>query len=365
MGLRSVLILVVAVVSALIAPIARGLQIQDIAFLDGEGGGEIWGLGLVTGLRGSGDRADSIPRARQIAELLERAGNPAPDIQEILQADNMAMVLVQVRIPPGGANRGDTLDVRVQTWYNATSLRGGQLFITPLQGPLPGQGVFAYASGSIEIEDEGHQTAGIIRGGATVTYEIENSVISRDGSITLNIHPQYAGWPTARLLANTINQHRQGFFDSSAKLAVAVDANSVRVTIPEPELADPASFLGDVLSVQVSSSLLSLPARVIVNEKRGSIVVTGNVEISPAVIAHGDLVVTTITPEPPPNPALPDVRQRNVVAVDSTGDQRAAANLADLLNVMEQLDVPVRDQIALLAKLHKVGHLHAEFIIDD
>ncbi|MEM9082515.1 MAG: flagellar basal body P-ring protein FlgI, partial [Planctomycetota bacterium] len=256
-------------------------------------------------------------------------------------------------------------DVRVQAWYNASSLEGGQLFITPLQGPLPGQGVFGFASGTIEIENEDIPTVGVVRGGATMTYELSNNVISPQGEVRLNIEPQYAGWTTTRLVANTINQHRQGFFDTTPELAVAEDENTVRVMIPEAELENPANFLGDIMSVEISPTLLSLPARVIVNQKRGSIVVTGNVQISPAVIAHGNLVVTTVTPELPPTEENPLVSQSNVVTVDTVNDQRAAAHLADLLTAMETLDVPVEDQIAILAKLHKVGHLHAEFVIDD
>ena len=344
---------------------AAGLQVQNLAFLDGEGESEVWGLGLVTGLRGTGDRSDTMFRARQIARLMEEGGNEAPSLEEIVAADNVAVVMVQVKIPAGGVNRGDQLDVSVQAYYNATSLRGGRLFITPLRGPLPGQGVFAFASGAVEIESEENPTSGVIRSGATVTFEVRNRVVDEAGGMQLNIRPEYAGWPTARLLAGTINQHRQGFFDTSGKIAEALDANTVRVLIPEAELVDPANFIGDIMSVEVSPTLLQLPAKVIVNPRRGSIVVTGNVEISPAVIAHGDLVVTTVEPPIEPTPENPRIRQTNAVDVGEANDDRGAARLADLLSVMESLDVPVEEQIAVLAKLHKVGHLHAEFVIDE
>ncbi|MEO1129790.1 MAG: flagellar basal body P-ring protein FlgI [Planctomycetota bacterium] len=353
----------VVVLTMLCASSAHALSIQQMTYLRGTGETTLWGLGFVVGLPGTGDKGESLPMARQLAALLERGGNVVPSLEELADAQNIAMVMVTCTIPREGARKSDTFDVHVQAWHEASSLEGGRLFITPLTGPLPGQGVYSFAEGPV-ILDGTTPTVGRVRGGARMSRDIEMNVIDQTGTISLNIRPEYAGWTTAKLLANTINQDRQGFRETTTEIARAVDARTVTVAIPEPELADPANFIGNVLSIRLDASLLELPARVIVNERTGSIVLTGDVQISPAVIAHENLVVTTVTPPLEPTPDTPAVRRSNVTALGRPEGERPAARLSDLLEAMKALDVPVADQIAILAKMHEIGHLHAEFIIE-
>ncbi len=356
-------VLVGIAVALLGADRARGLSVQDMVTLGGTGENTLWGLGFVVGLQGTGDSSDALPLARQLAGLLEKGGNPVPDLLELTGGRNIAMVMVTCTLPREGARKGESFDVHVQAWHNAKSLRGGRLFITPLQGPIAGQGVFAFADGPVVIDGE-VETSGVVRRGAQVTWDFRMNVIGRGGMMTLVVRPEYAGWTTSKLLANTINQDRQGLREDVEEIARAVDSKTVRVRIPEPELSNPANFIGNILNIQLDPSLLSLPARVIVNERTGSIVVTGDVEISPTVISHEDLVVTTITPPAPPTPDNPRVELANVTAVDTTGDERRAARLEDLLEAMKALDVPVEDRIAILSQMHAIGHLHAELVIE-
>ena len=350
-------------VALLCADRARGLSVQDMVTMGGTGENTLWGLGFVVGLQGSGDSADSLPLARQLAGLLEKGGSPVPDLLELTGGKNIARVMVTCTLPREGARKGEQFDVHVQAWHNAKSLRGGRLFITPLQGPIAGQGVFAFAEGPVVLEGD-VLTTGIVRRGAQVTWDFRMNVIDRGGMMTLVVKPEYAGWTTAKLLANTINQDRQGLREDVEEIARAMDSKSVRVRIPEAELGNPANFIGNILSIQLDPSLLTLPARVIVNERTGSIVVTGDVEISPTVISHRDLVVTTITPPILATPDNPRIERSNVTAVDTVDDERGAARLEDLLEAMKALDVPVADRIAILSQMHAIGHLHAEFIIE-
>ena len=346
-----------------LAGTAHALSVQELARLEGQGESDLWGLGFVTGLGGTGDPASTAPAARQLARLLQNGGNPIPNVEELARGKNIAMVMVTCKAPREGARRGDKLDVMVTSWHNAKSLQGGQLFLTPLQGPLPGQGVYASASGPLVFEGDSITTARV-RAGATITHDIMMPVIARDGSITLVVEPAYAGWSTAQLIASAINSERQGLEETSVELARAMDDRTVRVLIPEAELPDPANFIANVMSIRLDPSLLSMPAKVIVNERNGTIVVTGDVQISPVVITHRDLVITTINPPLEPTPESPVVTRSRWTSLATEGNDRDQTRVQDLLEALKQLDVPVSDQIAILAKLHKIGRLHGEYIVE-
>ncbi len=334
-----------------------------MARLEGQGETTLWGLGFVVGLAGTGDPSEVMPLARQLAKLLERGGNPTPQLEDLAKGKNIAMVMVSMTVPKEGGRRGDKIDVTVQAWHQAQSLEGGQLFITPMQGPLPGQGVYAFAEGPLAF-DGPSMASGKVRGGGRVSRDILMTTIARDGTITLVIEAAYAGWTTSQLVASVINSERQGLDDAAEEIAFALDERSVRVRIPEAELPDPAYFIASIQEIKLDPTLLSLPARVIVNEKRGTIVVTGDVQISPAVISHKDLVVTTIMPAREPTVASPKITRSRWVPVDTTKNVRETGRLQDLLEALKQLDVPVVDQIAILQKLHRIGRMHCEFIVE-
>jgi len=359
----AVLALVTALVALVPAESARALSVQEMARLQGQGETTIWGLGFVMGLPGTGDPANTLPLARQLARLLERGGSPVPNIEELFKGRNVAMVMVTCSIPRTGARRGDKLDVYVRSWHNAESLEGGSLFITPLQGPLPGQGVYAFAEGPVIFEGES-LTGGRVLRGATVSADITMDVIAGDGSVTLIVEPGYAGWPTAKLIAGAINSDRQGLDETIGEIARAVDERTVRVSIPPAELPDPGNFIASILEIRLDPSLLSLPARVVVNERKGTIVVSGDVEISAAVISHKDLVVTTVRPVREPTVDNPLIERTRWATVGTAKSERDTARLQELLEALKQLDVPVADQIAILSQLHRNGALHAEFVVE-
>ncbi len=356
-GLLGVLFALVA------APVALGMSVRDLARLEGQGESDLWGLGFVTGLGGTGDPATTLPVARQLAQLLAKGGSPIPNIEELSKGKNVAMVMVTCKTPKEGARAGDRVDVIVTSWHNAKSLAGGQLFLTPMQGPLPGQGVYASAMGPLSFEG-GSLTGGRVRGGATITHDILMPVIGRDGSITLVVEPAYAGWSTTQLIASAINSERQGLDEMAIELARALDERTVRVLIPEAELPDPANFIGNIMGIRLDPSLLSLGAKVIVNERSGAIIVTGDVQISPVVITHKDLVITTINPPRQATADSPQVERRRWASVTTEVGEQDQARVQDLLEAFKQLDVPVSDQIAILGKLHKIGRLHGEYIVE-
>ena len=349
-----------ALVALAAAPAARALTIQDIAALEGQGESKLWGFGFVVGLAGTGDAGAFPPEARQVAKLLERGGNPVPKDIELAGGKNIAMVMVTATVRDSGGKRGDKVDLNVQAWHNASSLEGGRLFLTPLLGPMPGQGVYAMGEGAISL-DGPVKTSGVVHGGGQLISDIDMSVISQENTITLNVRQQWADWTTTKLLANVINQDRQGFFNSATEIARAVDSRSVIVRIPDAEIANPANFIGDILAIQLDGSLLNLPAVVQVNEKKGTIVITGNVQVSGVLIANRSLTITTVNPPSLPSAQNPQVRKTPWGELGAV-TEGSSARLEDLLQALRALDMPVNDQISILKEIHKTGRLHAAFV---
>jgi len=344
-------------------PVPASTTIKDVARLKGEGRTVLQGFGLVLGLPGTGDSGESLVVARPLARLLEAQGNPVGSFEELAESRSIALVEVTCTIEGASAYTDDRFDVVVSAVNNPDSLAGGELFITPLRGPLPGQGVYAFASGPVVVEGD-NPARGRVRKGATLVRDILTPTVAATGTITFVIHPQYAGWSTAQLIANTINQDRLGLDSDAPEIARALDERTVLVRIPSDELRDPANFIASVQNIRFDPMLLSLPARVVINEREGVIVVTGDVLIRPTVISHGDLVVTTITPEPEPTPQNPKVEQSSWAALGRPARERDAARLQELMEAFKKLSVPVEDQIAILVELHRSGSLHAELIVN-
>ena len=364
MNVYRVLLAALALIGVFAAPVRGAVSLQELVRLEGYGSDEIWGLGIVLGLEGTGDGGDLLANARPVAQLLERGGNALSNLEELAKTRSAALVMVTAKLPATGVKRGDLVDVQVQTMLTAKSLRGGRLFLAPLVGPMPGQGVFAMASGEVTL-DGTTETSGRVRGGARMIEDIRKNVVTNRGTIRLAVKPQYASWTTATLIASQVNQDKRGFLsDDALRLAIALDERTVEVRIPEPYLPDPSGFISDLLKVQFDESLLALPARVIVNEARGQIAISGNVTFSPAAVSHANLVVTVVTPSIIPTQQNPRIERQSVTAVHTGVDERSLAKLSDLMNALRQLEVPVQDQIAILHQLHKLGALHGEFIVE-
>ncbi len=359
-ALRAALALVVALLGAL-CPIADAASVKEIARLEGQGKSVLRGFGLVIGLPGTGDSAEDLIVARPLAKLLENEGNPIANFDELANSRSVALVMVTCEIPATGARTDDQLDVFVSTINSAPSLAGGRLFLAPLRGPLPGQGVYGFAEGPVSIEGTNPAT-GRVRGGATLVRSIDMQTISPDGTIQLVIDPAYAGWSTTQLFASIINQHRLGLEETGEELARAITERVVRVRIPDVERPDPANFIADIMAIRFDASLLDLPARIIINEREGAIVATGNVEIGPTLITYRDLVINTAAPTP--QGAAQVATPSRWATVHTNARPSEAARLQDLLTAFRQIDLTVDDQIAIINMLRRSGNLHAEIVVD-
>ena len=148
-----------------------------------------------------------------------------------------------------------------------------------------------------------------------------------------------------------------------ADVAVAQDAKNVKVLLPPNERGEPANFITTLLTIHIDPSLIQTEARIVINEKQGIILVTGNVQISPVGIAHRGLSITTITPEPVATVQQPIYTERRYIGLDTTQQQtRMSTRLLDLLSALDQLKVPVEDQIAIIYEMQKTGALHARIV---
>ncbi|MGD1278350.1 MAG: flagellar basal body P-ring protein FlgI [Tepidisphaeraceae bacterium] len=335
---------------------AAAVKIADITRIGGERTNILTGLGLVYGLKGSGDGGDFTAAINPLRSMLAKFADPVT-VAQLANAANVAVVMVTATVPGSGVRDGDHLDVHVSSVGAATSLRGGRLFVTPMQGPVPGGPVLALAEGPISLEDPSTPTAGVIKaaaGGAVMEADLPARVIDASGRFTLILDDPAAGWATASRIAKMINDSEGS---SGETLALALDGKNVVVTIPVNERQHPDSFIGRIQQLPIQ--LLATEARVTINEKTGTIIMTGDVEISPVVISHNGLSISTIAPAPTPSPRNPLVTNHQAVAVATGG---ANGNLQDLVNALEQLKVPTQDRIDIIKELYRTGKLHAKLI---
>ncbi|MGA2581982.1 MAG: flagellar basal body P-ring protein FlgI [Tepidisphaeraceae bacterium] len=350
-------LLIFAVVALTICRSALAVKVADITRIGGQRTNILTGLGLVYGLKGTGDGGDFTPAINPLRSMLAKFADPVT-VAELSNAANVAVVMVTATVPETGARDGDHLDVNVSSVGAAPSLNGGRLFVTPMQGPIPGGPLLALAEGPVTIEDPSTPTVGVIKagaGGAVMEADLPAKVIDAGGHFSLILDDPAASWATASRIAKIIN-------DSEAlngeTLAVAIDAKNILITIPVNEREHPDGFIARVQELPVQ--LLSTEARVTINEKTGTIIMTGDVEISPVVISHNGLSISTIQPAPVPTPQTPVTTDHEAIAIGTT--EQPGGNLEDLVNAMEQLKVPAQDRIDIIKELYKTGKLHAKLI---
>jgi len=346
----------VILLTLLIASRADAVKIADITRIGGQRSNILTGLGLVYGLKGTGDGGDFQPAIKPLAAMLGKFSDPA-SVKELANVNNVALVSLTATVSSNGVRDGDHMDVYVTSLGAAASLRGGRLFVTPMQGPMPGSGIFALSEGPITLEDPSTPTVGVVKGGCVMEADLPAKYIE-NGKFTLILEDPAASWTTASTMAKIINDAGDG--DVGEVLAIAVDPKNVVVTIPRSERDRPDSFISRVQRLPVP--MLPTEARVTINDRTGTLIMTGDVEISPVVISHKGLTISTVAPPPVPTPRSPIVSEKNVIALDP-GNQ-GGAKLQDLVNALDQLKVPAEDRISIVKELYKTGKLHAKLIVE-
>ena len=345
-----------------VLPRRAELDIREMVDFANATTAELMGVGLVTGLAGTGDPIENSATAEPLMAALRSQGVPVADPTQLVDSRGTALVWIRAEIPNTGGRIGDTFNITVTAANGAESLMGGELMVSPLRGHLPGDSVVAFASGSIVVEDATTPRRGTIRGGVELIEDIVTYTV--DTVFELKVKTQYAGFAATELVASTLNEAYYNTDEPGLPpIARALDDRIVRVTVPEADRGALAAFMKFILSRRVRDpELLNLPARVIVNRKTGAIVATADVDISPVGVTHEALQFTVTQPAVLATPQAPITTQERWADVASTASPTEMAKLTDLLAALRALDVPVRDQIDLLAMMHRTGALHAEFI---
>jgi flagellar P-ring protein precursor FlgI len=372
---RTAVFTVFLAMAVVTANTATADRIKDLASLAGVRSNQLLGYGLVVGLSGTGD-GDLGITLQSLQSMVSRFGMVAE--QDGLDGSNAAVVIVTSELP-AFIKPGQTLDVTVSTLGAAESLRGGTLLMTPLLG-VDGE-TYALAQGNLVVgglgvsAEDGSSltvnvpTVGRVPQGATVEKMVDNPFITGE-YLVLNLHR--ADFSTAANVAEAINVVFGG------DTAVPIDASSIRVRAP----ADPAqkvSFTSLIEQVEVQPG--EPPAQVIVNSRTGTIVIGGNVQVTPAVITHGSLTVriredTQVTPQAETiitdnalinTPATPLETPNSEIAINEP-EARAflfdpGVSLSDVVDAINAIGATPSDLVAILEALKVAGALRAQLII--
>lgn len=320
---------------------------------------ELFGLGLVTGLSGTGDPLDNSATVEPLMALMRSQGLPVSSPEELADSGSVALVWVRATIPNTGGRTGDEFTATVTSFNGATSLEGGELTISPLRHAIPGGELLGFARGSLIIDSPTALQNARIRNGVELVRDIVPVEI--DDEFELKVKQQYAGHSATSLVASTIND---AYYNSDAldlpPVAKPIDDRIVQISVPEADRGAIPQFLDFIMTRRVRDpDLLKLPARVIINRSTGAIVATANVDISPVGVAHQAMQLTVTQPAPIITPQTPVTSEEVWTGLASTPDGRETAKLSDLLAAFRALEMPVAQQIEILEMMDKSGALHA------
>ncbi len=362
---RGLLYLFLLTAYCLLITFSHAERIKDIASFEGVRDNQLIGYGLVVGLDGTGDKGQAA--IQSIGNMLRRMGLTLH--AEDIKSKNIAAVVVTAILPPF-AKPGKKVDVLVSTIGDAKSIQGGTLLLTPLKGP-DGK-VYALAQGPVSIGgfaaegeaaslQKNHPTAGKIPAGATI--EREPFFTLGDGNeIRLFLHK--SDFATADEISRQINNALKGTY------AFPIDPSSVKLLIP-PVYKDRIVTL--ITKVDMLEVDVDMPAKIIINERTGTIIIGDNVKISPVAIAHGSLAIE-IKEEPKVSQPGPFASEKaETILVPRTDikveEQKASlvevsgVTLGEIVRALNALGVTPRDLISILQALKSAGALNAELEI--
>lgn len=336
-----------------------GVTVGDITRIKGEGEFKMQAMGLVVGLKGTGDDMKDPIIARPMYQLYKTLGNEPGSLKDFAKGKNVALVMVTCTIPEKGSFADDKLDVHVAASHGAQSLVGGRLIATPMVGIIPGQPVLAFAEGELTFDNPENTTVARVRRGAQLARDVRGPELEE--TFELLIDPPFMGFAAANHIATAINGKADPIHNA---VAFAKNERVIQIKIPKAERSQYVAFLADVLGADINPALLELPAQVVVNQSTGAIIITGEVQVRPTAITHKDLSITTITPPPIINAGNPQIVRTGWTDIKTNATPQETAKLADLVAAFKQLNIPVNEQVELLQMLHKTGQLQAKLIID-
>lgn len=346
-------------------PAERSVRLKDLITIEGVRSNQLIGYGLIVGLNGTGDRQQTLFSAQSLTNLLQRMGvSVSPTL---ITVKNTAAVIVTATLPPF-AQPGTTVDVTAAAMGDASNLQGGLLVLTTLrgingqvyataQGPLITGGFLAGRSQS-NSQTVNHPTVGRIPNGATV----ERLAPSVPLGNVIKLQLKEADFTTSARISESVNRR----FGSNGAIAHAENSSLVTISVPPSYANRSIEFVAELEHLTVEPDRI---ARVVINERTGTVVLGNEVRIAPVAIMHGNLTVEIQThmlalPAGPfssaPPAAVPDVtvgardeKSRNVLL-------KEGATVEELVKSLAAIGSTTRDVIAILESLRAAGALDAE-----
>jgi len=349
----------------LLAPLGAATRLKELAAVEGVRDNQLIGYGLVVGLAGTGDRSQTVFSVQSLTNLLERMGVSVSPTA--IRVNNTAAVMITATLPPF-AQPGSRIDVTAAAIGDASNLQGGLLLLTSLraadgrvyaaaQGPVVTGGFVAGRGGNSQTVN--HPTVGRVPAGAI----IERAAPTPAPSGKFRLQLRQADFTTAARIAEAINKK---FPEAGAVVARPENSALVAIEAPRAYAERATEFIAEIEALTVDADR---PARVVINERTGTIAMGKEVRIAPAAIMHGNLTVevqtTFAVSQPPPlssgsTEVVPQVntnskeeRARNVVL-------KQGATVEDLVRALTAIGSTPRDVIAILQNLRAAGALEAE-----
>lgn len=343
-------------------------RVKDIATLQSARDNQLVGYGLVVGLQGSGDSLRNAPFTEQsMRSMLDNLGIATADGRARLK--NIAAVIVTANLP-AFVRQGSRIDVSVSSLGDATSLQGGQLIMTPLraangeiyavaQGPVSISGF--QAQGAAETVSQGTPTAGRISGGAIVEREV---LAEFDAEQSLTLQLRNPDFTTAIAITDAIN--RYGAAQYGMQPASEIDSRTI--AIRKPQNISAARFVASIENLVVETDT---PARVVLDESTGTVVIGQDVRISTVAISHGTLTVRvtespTVVQPAPFSRGETAVEPNTYIEVTQDGTALGIVHGTDLQNLVEglnRLGVGPADIISILQAVKSAGAMQAELVV--
>ena len=363
----SILLITIFMFVSVWTPLSEAARIKDLVNIEGVRANKLIGFGLVVGLANTGDQATNVFFSIQtMVNMLQKLGVTIPQERiNQLQFKNAATVMVTSELP-AFARQGDRIDVVVSSLGDSRSLQGGTLLMTPVKGTdsityAVAQGPVSIGGFSVQGASQGvqknHPNVGRIVGGATVEKELPDFFNSKT-DISLSL--KNTDFTTGSRIAKAIN------FKMKDVYAEPIDGRTIRVKVPKFYINNVSGFVTKIETLEVEPDTV---AKVIIDERTGTVVMGEKVRISTVAVAHGNLFVQ-ITESPEVSQPAPlslgqtAVAPRTEVTVEESEERLLivpkGVGIGEVVNALNAIGVTPRDLISILQAIKASGSLHAE-----
>ena len=356
------ILLTVLITTAFASSVSHAVRIKDVSSIKGIRSNQLLGYGLVVGLNGSGDKSGAAFTMQSLANMIERMGVHIPVAN--LKVKNVAAVIVTAKMKPF-ARIGTNIDIVVSSVGDAKSLSGGTLLLTPLKG-VDGN-IYALAQGPVALGGAGgggsvknHLLVARIAGGATVEKEIPLNLKNKKRILMSLYNPDFT---TVTRVADIINA------TIGQKVAKAVDSGSVSILIPPKMKGKVPEFIAQIERLHIMPDKV---ARIVVNEKTGTVIIGSDVSISTVAVAHGNLTITIKENQEVSQPQ-PFAEGETVVKTDVNVEVTeedvqvmvlpSTSTIGELVKALNAIGVTPRDLISIFQSIKAAGALQAELEI--